>query len=213
MVENLGLLFLYCSGLFLVSVAISSLAMQWIVARRERSGAQVRPTGPLKIRGGSGMYRAHFVSGTSKNWVISAPLQRDSYVPLQPGEELKIEAPMGNGAVLFRSTVISRDADSREITISRPAKFFVKDRRSESRFQDSMNVETCVINGEIGKVVNISSAGALILSTCKPQNGDLIRLELGGSEVLGVALDSVYESMGERVGGLTRIKFQEPYLV
>lgn len=209
MFKDISVLIGVFSGVFIASAAVSYFVMAGARKLRGQGQEQIVPTGPVILRSPTGIYRSHFVSGDLETWTLSAPLQRNAYVPLTVGESLKIEAPVRGGAVLFATTVLARNAETHEFTLSRPRLLRISDRRAERRTMTG-DAAVCELNGQHGKLINLSTTGALVLSSAKPENGDLIRLVVDGQEVVGYALESVHESIGDRLGGLTRIQFQSP---
>src|SRR5512141_887054 len=61
----------------------------------------------VKLRGRKGMYRSRLIAPSEAGWRIGAPLQRDSYVPLRPGESITVEAATPKGLISFRSQVLA----------------------------------------------------------------------------------------------------------
>ncbi len=83
------------------------------VRRLRRPPMPVPPEGArLRIRSDLTVYRSRFLGADRTGWRFAAPLQRDVYVPLRVGESLVIEAESDHERLLFRSTLISRDAET-----------------------------------------------------------------------------------------------------
>lgn len=196
------------TGIFLASTALAWGVFQIrhrLVRRRQLA---LKPAGPLLIKTRTGIYRSHFEHAEAGQWVISAPLSRDNYVPLQPGEEVLVDAPVEGGALLFRTKVLSRDARTHLVTIGLPERLHLTERREARRLR-AQDLE-CQINGVRGRVLNHSAEGALILSSAKLAAGDLVIVQVGERGVRGDVLDSLYEAFGDIMGGLTRVRFHEP---
>src|SRR4051794_14678642 len=107
--ENLASLILFFAAGFGISLGLAWLFVQ-IVARLRKQPVPI-PGSILRIRAGSGFYRSHVLDSAGSVWRISAPLQRDAYVPLRVGEEVVIEAAAKNGALLFRTQIVARETD------------------------------------------------------------------------------------------------------
>ncbi|MBL8049151.1 MAG: flagellar brake domain-containing protein [Chthonomonas sp.] len=196
------------SGIFLGSAVFAFAVFRIRHQLTLRQHAQLRPVGPLLLKARAGAFRSHFDRFENGTWIISAPLSRDSYVALQPGEEVLVDAPVEGGAMLFRTKILSRDAATHQYTIGLPERLHRTERREQRR--RALEPIDCRLNGMPGRVLNHSREGALILSGLKLENGDLVIVQVGDQQVTGYALDSVYEAFGDVMGGLTRIRFQEP---
>lgn len=192
------------TGVFLASSLIAYGIGKARQTRIQSHTRTLRPTGAVLIKTSSGVYRARFDHAEPGVWVLDAPVQRDSYVPLREGEEVILDAPVAGGAVVFRSVVLERDAVTKQYRFKVPANLHATERREVRRqaLQDE-----CLINGMPGKMLNYSAEGALVLSGLKLKEGQVVHLKVGSQELTGTTLDSAYESFGTNLGGLTRVKF------
>lgn len=196
------------TGIFLVSTFAAFALFQVKFSLRRRRYAQLRPAGPILLRTRDGIFRTHFDRFENGNWIISAPLSRNNYVAVQPGEEVLVDAPVEGGALLFRTKILARDPRTHLYTIGLPDQLHRAERRETRRTREELRSAT--LNGSPARILNFSSEGALVLSGIKLDNGDLTSLEVNGQTILGFCLDSVFESFDGVMGSLTRIKFQEP---
>jgi len=204
--KSLAQLFGFFTAVFAASVAGSYMVFE-AIKRVKRSRRNLRPTGPLKLRGTSGMYRSNFLDAYPGHWVISAPLQRYVYVPLHVGDTLFIEAPVVGGTAFFRATITERRQMTHEYVIQLPEDMPVRQRRGEAREYYGAG-KTCVINGNEGRVLNRSLTGALVVSTYRPDHGDFVRIQVEGEELEGYALEAEPAAMGNKQGARIRVLLQ-----
>jgi len=131
----------------------------------------------LRIRGESCMYRSRLVEVRGPFWILSAPLMRDCYVPLRPGEKLSIEVPYENGVLFARTEVKSRDAASHTFIIERPEGVKPVDRRQGKRLKDLQD-PSAVIEGVKSSIVDVSIGGAKVRTQRRFLPGERIRIDL-----------------------------------
>lgn len=189
---------------FFVVGFLLSFGVAWTyvrIATRQRRQAEPVVGAILRIRAGSGMYRSQIVRLGRSAWTISAPLQRDSYVPLRVGEEIVIEAPGKKGALVFRSTVIARDATTHEVVIERPTTVHEVERREHKRWPHLIG-QKLTVEGTTARILDISQGGARVETKSRTHRGDRLRIDTPwGQTLYGWVLDSE--------PGQARIRFEE----
>jgi hypothetical protein len=196
---DLAILSLFFAAGAALSGAVATFLVRWAEARTARltPAADTR----LRIRATSGMYRSSFLQAGRSVWSISAPLQRDSYVPLRVGEDLVIEAPHPKGALIFRSKVIGRETMPHCLLIQRPTRIYVSERRNHKRWPEFFGAEV-KLSDKAAIVVDLSEAGARFDCETKPAKGQRFRVELPwGANVDGWVLDTE--------GNRARVRFEE----
>lgn len=204
MLELLRLAFPF-AALFTISLAVSYLATRWAM-NRKRVKAPVE-NAKLRVRAAAGVYRARFLGEVECGWRMSAPLCRDSYVPLRVGEELTIEAMAEEGVTLFHTVVIDRDAVDHTFTIRRPSQTFFSDRRSESRRGDVAG-HAGMIEGLEASLINVSSQGACLASDARVRPGDCVEVSLPWLN--GKVAAYVMASEGSQRFKRMRLRFHNP---
>jgi c-di-GMP-binding flagellar brake protein YcgR len=155
----------------------------------------------LHIRAGSGMYRSRLVAIGRAAWEISAPLQRDSYVPLRVGEDLVIESPAKAGVLIFRSEVVARNLESHSLKIRAPKRLHHLDRRELKRWPHLAG-ESVKVEGEEGRLIDISQGGARLETEADLSRGERVRVDLPWA-------DSVFAWVLAREGTVARLRFEE----
>jgi hypothetical protein len=194
--QSLGSLAIFFSAAFAVAAAVGLISYR--LSSRSRSLA---PGAVLKIRAASGVYRSRLIAATGGGWHISAPLQRDSYVPLRVGEELVIESPCADGILLFRTEVVSRDSETHQLSILPAHNMYRIDRR-ELRRWPHLTGETVKVEGEEGRVLDISEGGARIELPALLHRGERVRIEMPWSDCLFAWVLSCD-------GAVTRLRFED----
>jgi Flagellar protein YcgR len=196
---------LFSGGSLLVSYCVAS----YFSARKHRidlvEGTSVRLIGP------GGAYRCHFMGERNENLVFSSPIQADRYVPIRCGEKVYVQAP-GDGCMLsFRTTVIQRDSEAHELILASPQYVRRSERRTEHRIT-SLVGEDALIDGELATIVDLSAAGACLLSRRRPCPGDRLRVVLPSSDLDADAwaLDATPAVMGSQQAFKIRVQFTEP---
>lgn len=187
--DHLAQLFGYFLICFSLSCGVAYLVT--LVIRRSRR-VSLADGAVLRLRCASGMYRCKLLEKTRQGWVISAPLQRDVFVPLRPGDLMTVEAADATGAFLFRSAVIARDADSHRLTIRPPADLRRVERRERPRTNKSQQV-SAVLEGQQAKVVDLSAVGARVATRAQVMRGERVRLDMEGrpEPVFGWVLETL----------------------
>lgn len=183
----------------------------WFSLRRRRQHALPTVGGTMRLRTVSGIYRARFLRETPEGWVFSAPLKRDVYVPLRPGEAVTAECPTEKGVLLFRTCIVGRENESRELILQKPKDAFPKDRREGKR----VRVEGVAVSVEShdADLIDISEGGAKAILSSRYANGDRVAVQLPWSEEPVYA--AVLETQVEDGRGFysTRMVFEEPIKV
>lgn len=197
--ENLVSLILYFVGGITVAVGAG-----WFYTRaKSRYQERLNPVegAILTIRATSGVYRSHMITLGRTSWTLSAPLQRDNYVPLRVGEELIIEAATDRGALLFRSEVVARMSNPHAILIKRPTKIHRVERREHKRWPN-MAGERVRVEGQVGQLLDLSEGGARVRLATKPYKGDRVRLDMPSGK-------AVYAWVIASEGSEARLRFEE----
>ncbi|HVT10913.1 MAG TPA: flagellar brake protein [Fimbriimonadaceae bacterium] len=197
--ENLVSLLVFFATGFAVAVAAAWLFVKVALHFRQKL---IPPVGSiLRIRATSGSYRSTLMKLGGSVWTISAPLQRDSYVPLRVGEEVVIEAASSRGALLFRSTIVARHTQPHSFTIRRPEKIHQVERREHKRWPHLAG-ESVKLEGQNGRIIDLSEGGARIQSAYRTHKGDRVRLDLPWGE-------AIYGWVLSAEGNETRMRFED----
>jgi len=200
-------------GVFTVVFGFS-LATAYAVhaARRNRiAPVDLEENAMVRFVGAGGVYRCHFVRSDRKGLVFSSPIQQDHYVPLRAGEMIMVQSPKDDGLMTFRTTILSRDAETHEFLLAHPQQVKHVDRRSEPRVK-SFEGEKVRINGDEATMIDISAGGAKVVTEREIDPGDQVRLELPQNlgSAYGWALESTAANRGRRSARAVRVKFQVP---
>jgi hypothetical protein len=148
------------------------------IGLRRFRGAAPDPMGArLRLRATHGVYRCRVEGRGPDGWVISSPLQRDSYVPLQVGEPLTVEWPTERGVVLFRTRVLSRDAVDHTYRIAAPERPRPQERRSEPRTTE-FPIDRVAFDGGPAELVDLSPRGCRLRAARCPAPGNRVRVDL-----------------------------------
>lgn len=163
---------------------VGALGLSWLVVRLARPfRAPVAPTpgSVLRLRTDSGIYRSRFLGVGDSGWRISAPLQRDRFVPLRIGGRVLAEMSCGGGALVFRTSIAARDGDSHELVLMPPSNSHHVERRQHARrFGDSARV---AVDGEAAELLDVSAGGVRVRTPRPLRRGDRVRLDLASEEV------------------------------
>lgn len=196
-------------GWFSLSFAGSAIIAYGFATSQRRLAPVPRIPTSVRIRARHGMYRAFLEAIDRSGWLISAPLQRDMYVPLQPGEEIIVEAPTSSGVLLFRTVVSDRCPDARHIRLETPRRSRHLDRREEPR--NERVAGRCVqIDGHIAELVNLSLGGACALVKGEVTRGTRVRFWCPSSknDRYGWVLDSTADVLDGGPARRVRIRFE-----
>ena len=205
--------FLQMVGLLAVVFTVSMVVSYFLTAKNRKQVTFVPLTENCRVRmvGPGGSYRCYFVRRTKKGLVFSAPLQRDRYVPVRVGESMMVQAPVADSLVTFRSSVISRDAETHEFVLETPTRIRQVDRRSERR-DEQFSGSIIRLNGEPASLVDLSAGGAKVISNSAVLAGDSVAVELPDDFglVYGWALETLPSATGTAVTREVRVRFEEP---
>lgn len=163
---------------FLASLGTSFLLV-WAFVRRKDRPLALRPGTVFRLKCQHGAHRATLIGESARGWLLSAPLQRDSYVPIRTGERLIVEAADATGAFLFRTEVLEREMSTHRLLVARPVRFSRVERRVEgSRRRVALDA---VLEGEAAKVVDLSQLGARVATRGSLARGERVRLDMDGA--------------------------------
>lgn len=99
-----------------------------LVTRMRRKAAVTadtpRENSLLRVSAGTAVYRSRFLGASSEGWAFAAPLQRDNYVPIRVDQTLVVEVEDAFGRRIFRSTLISRNAETGVMVMAKPARIY-----------------------------------------------------------------------------------------
>lgn len=165
--------------LFFAGSLGTSFLVAWAFLRRNDKPMSLRPGAVFRLRCQEGIHRATLVEETSRGWLLGAPLQRDSYVPIRVGEKMLVEATDENGAFLFRTEVLEREVTGHRLLIARPKRLSRIERRGERRRREV--ALDAMLDGEEGKVVDLSRFGARIATRASLTRGERVRLDVDGA--------------------------------
>ena len=165
---------------------------------------------PMRLSTLSGVYRARLVTADANGLVLTAPLQRDHYVPIRPGERVSVEAPVPNGVVLFRTTVTERRSEPHEVCLASPKEVHFSDRRHEARDKRWAGFKI-TLNGHRAELLDVSPHGAKVLCETRVATGELCLLTLPQplGQARGWALECTPAAFGTSQGTVIRFRFYE----
>ena len=200
-------------GLLALVLATSMAVSYWITAKSRKKVVLVPIPENTRVRmvGPGGAYRCYFLRRTKAGLVFSSPLQRDHYIPVRVGETMMVQAPLSDCVLTFRASILGRDADTHEFTLSLPERIRHIDRRSESR-DHSVQGSIVSLNNERATLCDLSAGGARVVCGGKIVPGDAVRLDLPSDlgTTYGWALECVPSVMGNASAKEIRIRFEAP---
>ena len=195
--------------LFATLAACAGLSVGAVRASRADSKCPL-PGGVLRLKCVHGVYRSRFLGMTANGWRVTAPLTRDSYVPLRPGDPVVIEAPIDGSALLARTSVLERDAETHELVLARPSRRYRLERREAERRCDTAGI-ACTVEGKPALLLDVSAFGARVRCSGVLAAGDRVRLDLAWCEepAFGWVLEVIpaAETAGSRT--ICRIRFED----
>ena len=199
---------------FLSVVFAVSMAVSYAITARNRKNLVLVPipvTTRVRMVGPGGAYRCYFIRQTKQGLVFSAPLQRDHYVPVRIGEMVMVQAPLADCIVTFRSSILSRNAETHEFTVALPERLRHVDRRVEKR-DSTLNGAIVRVNGEAGRLVDLSASGAKLIVPGDVRPGDTVTVDLPMEfgTAYGWALETLPTACGRTIHREVRVKFEEP---
>lgn len=190
-------LILYLSGALLVGFGAAWLSIR---IDRRRAAKGVPPNGTiLRIRANSGCYRSRIESTSGSLWAISAPIQRDGYVPLRVGEELVVEGGALGAAVIFRTEVAARETGV--LRVRRPKKIHRVERRHYRRNPALTGVKVSV-DGATGRILDFSEGGAKVETSFRVVRGGRVSVQFPWGASVGAWVMSTE-------GREARLRFEE----
>lgn len=203
--KTIGFFALVCG----FSMAVTYMVSSWRGRKREEvslpEGAKVRMVGP------GGAYRSFYLRTEKCGLVFSAPLHKNCYVPLRPGDTVIVQCPYEGGIVTFSSKISERRAEPHELVVAKPEALRQVDRRSEPRDATCRGSEAG-LNGDKAAMVDLSAGGAKLLATQRVEPGETVRVDLpmGLGEAYGWALESAPAGYGDEWEWEVRVQFQRP---
>jgi hypothetical protein len=121
-----------CALVFVLAVGLATLLSA--VTRRFKPARLLQPGDTIRVKTVSCVYRCRVESVRGSQVHISAPLSRNHYVPLRIGEQVGVEITNKDGVVAFRSEILQRLHDGRELVLAAPHDVFRYDRRQYRRY-------------------------------------------------------------------------------
>lgn len=191
-----------------------SMGVSYAMTMKSRRKVQLIPipeNTSCRIIGPGGVYRSYFMSRNKKGLVFSAPLQKNSYVPVRVGEILMVQAPMADSIVTFRAAVIERNTETHEYTLEIPERLRHVNRRVENRDR-SMEGTVISVNGAPATLVDLSACGAKVIVGGNIEPGDTLSVDLPQDfgTAYGWALEATPVAHGRRLAKTVRVRFDTP---
>ncbi len=186
------------------SYAFHTAVGRWRAPRLDPTGAK------LRLRASHGVYRCRVLQADGGEWVVSSPIQRDAYVPLQVGESLTVEWPTPRGVVLFRTRVVARDAVDHTFRIVGPGAVRPQERRGEPRTTE-FPIDRVAFDGQPAELVDLSARGCRLRTRFAPSPGNRVRVDLPWSNVpaFGAVLEQRAACFDGSPGVEVRLVFEE----
>lgn len=172
---------------------------------------ELRGDAVLRLKTECGMYRSRFIGFREDGLEIAAPIQRSHYVPVRVGQQVTVEAPVGNKVVLFHSDVSGRDPHKKTLIINRPQNPFLVNRRQENRISAYYGTEA-YLDGDLCEIVDISIRGGKFLCLSPLEKDSVIKVTiplLSVAGVLGRVVESSPSAVDEKQGFQVRVRFVE----
>lgn len=139
---------------------------------------------PVRLACPKGSMRSRIVKSVRGGFLMDAPLFRDAFVPLRPGESLKYEIVTVGGVWTGLLQVIRRDAESKQVEVKLLGEPRRSDRRSECRSEAN---RPCRLDGAEAKLMDISKGGARVhCPNGVPEPGEKVRVDDGLAYVVSV---------------------------
>ncbi len=193
------------SGVFVASVALGFVVTK--VRRRAKRLPIPKQNAVLRISTAGCIYRAHFIGERPDGgWAFTPPLQRNSYVPIRPGDYIILETVTDRGMAVYKTSVKERSTTPPMLIAHRPTFWHIEDRRDFARIDEIGHVQAKLDGDKVG-LVNMSACGARIRSQARRSPGDRVRLDVAGfgEPIHGYVLDS--DRKGDRY--IIRLRFEE----
>lgn len=162
----------------------------------------------VRMKSASALYRCRLISHGPDGWVFSAPMQRDSYVPIPVGEVMTCEVIGKSGVMTFQTAVIARRSKEGVIVVSAPKNVNVQNRREGNR-REGLPMEV-MVGGKSGSVMDLSPGGARVKIKGFEKEGNSVRIDLPSGESRGA---TVVDARNDFEGSVIRLRFDEPIRV
>lgn len=191
---------------FLASAAIA-LAVGWAL-RAFRCRLHPPLNAKIRLRTGSAVYRCRYLGETSQGWTVSAPLQRDAYVPLEVGQSVAGEATTEDGVALFSSVIRARRSDpvtGAILVLAKPQNLRLLNRRRGGLRRDTSLVEA-QLNGDPATILDLSDGGARTRSARAPEVGSFVEFAPSGHPTRRARVLAVESGVG---GYTIRLHFED----
>lgn len=193
---------------FAASVGVSYV---WVTLRR-RSRVVLAPpvNATVRFKTGGAMYRSRFLGVSEDGWLLSPPLQRDHYVPIREGDEIRGELVTPSGVQLFRTTVLRREMSPPRLVFQVPDTMELRERRDTPRRRDLQGMKAG-LDGETALLINLSTYGAKVATATCPERGERMALQLPwlATPVFAYVLESAPPADSECGGCEVRLRFEE----
>ncbi|MCX7801107.1 MAG: flagellar brake protein [Fimbriimonadales bacterium] len=178
--------------------------------RRLRGGVPDPVGAKLRLRTAQGVYRCRVEARGPDGWVITSPLQRDAFVPLQVGEALTVEWPTERGVVLFRTRVLARDAVDHTYRIAPPERARPQERRSHPRTTE-FPIDRVALDGRPAELVDLGPRGCRLRTASCPVPGTRVRVDLpwASEPSFGAVLEVRASSFDGGPGVEARLAFEQ----
>jgi len=202
--------FVELAGYFAITASISIGLAYAVTSMRVKKGSpaafEPESKAVFRIRCSTGVVRSSFLGEEEGAWAISAPLQRDSLVPLRFGEYVTVEAPHSGGARIFKTEILERLEDPPRLLIRKPRHIMTTDRRSSPRRRDPEDKPFWVENEE-AKILDISERGVRVASGREFLRGERVKMQVAGQKAV---YGWVVECKPNGRGSEARVLFEEP---
>jgi len=162
----------------------------------------------VRFKTPTNLYRSRLLEFNDTEWIFAAPLQRDSFVPIDLGTEVVCEVVARGGLLIFKSVVIARDADQGSLTIKAPESPKLSDRRDSIRRVDlPFDIH---IGGFKAELMDISTDGARIKINGFQKEGKTLEVDLGNGEH---RIATIIDSKLNEFGSILRVRFDRPVTI
>jgi hypothetical protein len=186
----------------LSAVGAASFGLAYLLEKRKVSKTRMREPAigqPVRLFVGSHVARCRYLGKTKSGWRLSSPVTRGEAAEMKLGQTLKGEVTEGNGVILFRSTLESREPDG-DLILKEPDFSCFRDRRIDPRRTDA---GTGKLENVPAKVSDLSSSGIRLQSSYKAHLGERVRIDLPNLS------DPVFGWVLGQDGDEVRVRFEE----
>lgn len=198
---------------YFVLAAAASMAFCWFVMRHASrwKAKWLEPGAMVRFRTGEAMYRTRFTSARKKGLAFAAPLQRDVYVPIPVGERVIVEAPSKEGVIVFRTHVIGRDVETREIVLAVPEVVHREERREGAR-QDG-GFSPIQVEDREAWLVDVAPHGVKFTTNAEVRSGERIKVEMPSAEAPAFAwvLEAAPNHRHEKGSKVVRARWENAF--